>query len=168
MFYVTRLHKHMCFCDYMIQLVIGQPKHRNTTWPIICFSVTILPNNMLYFCDQVAQQDSTEATLCCLCCKTGPVSCTFSLEKTGYAPGEDIRVKGEILNLSNRKVASSTAKLMMVRVDTSDIKYIHHVIHFSLGIQISPPPLLLFLVKFYHPRTILSPLPCFLISMKNV
>ncbi|XP_071102899.1 arrestin domain-containing protein 3-like [Haliotis cracherodii] len=56
-----------------------------------------------------------QKTLCCLCCKSGPISCTFQIDRCGYVPGEAIPIKGEIINHSNRRMKRSYAQLYMVR-----------------------------------------------------
>ncbi|XP_046380703.2 arrestin domain-containing protein 3-like isoform X3 [Haliotis rufescens] len=55
-----------------------------------------------------------EKNLCCLCCKSGPISCTFQIDRCGYVPGESIPIKAEIINHSNRRMARSYAELYMV------------------------------------------------------
>ncbi|XP_041369217.1 arrestin domain-containing protein 17-like [Gigantopelta aegis] len=59
-------------------------------------------------------QGSGSKTLCCLCCKSGPITCKFTLDKLGYVPGEIIPVRGEIINHSNRRMAKSYAEFIMV------------------------------------------------------
>ncbi|KAK6180226.1 hypothetical protein SNE40_012418 [Patella caerulea] len=54
-----------------------------------------------------------EKTLCCLCCKSGPISCMFKLNRLGYVPGEVIPITGEINNSSRRKMTSSFADIRM-------------------------------------------------------
>ncbi|XP_048733486.1 arrestin domain-containing protein 3-like isoform X1 [Ostrea edulis] len=39
--------------------------------------------------------------MCCLCCKSGPVSGTIYLDKIGFVPGEMININAEIQNLSS-------------------------------------------------------------------
>lgn len=52
-------------------------------------------------------------TLCCLCCRSGPITAAVRLDRTGYVPGEAIIVSGEINNSSSRKVTSTKAELYM-------------------------------------------------------
>ncbi|KAK6174917.1 hypothetical protein SNE40_013476 [Patella caerulea] len=54
-----------------------------------------------------------EKTMCCLCCKSGPISAVLKLDRLGYVPGEDIRIHGEISNHSRRKMTSSFAEVRM-------------------------------------------------------
>ncbi|KAK6174918.1 hypothetical protein SNE40_013477 [Patella caerulea] len=54
-----------------------------------------------------------EKNLCCLCCKSGPISAVLKLDRLGYVPGEDIRIHGEINNHSRRKMTSSFAEIRM-------------------------------------------------------
>lgn len=39
--------------------------------------------------------------MCCLCCKSGPVSGTIHLDRIGFVPGEEIDINVEIQNLSS-------------------------------------------------------------------
>lgn len=39
--------------------------------------------------------------MCCLCCKSGPVSGTIHLDRIGFVPGEEININAEIQNLSS-------------------------------------------------------------------
>ena len=40
--------------------------------------------------------------LCCLCCKSGPITAVISSNRAGYVPGEMIGFNAEVENLSNR------------------------------------------------------------------
>lgn len=63
---------------------------------------------------------SNDMTLCCLCCKSGPISATLYLETIGFVPGEGIPIHVEIENRSGRKIsAASVTLLMVVRYNTS-------------------------------------------------
>ncbi|GFO50404.1 arrestin domain-containing protein 3 [Plakobranchus ocellatus] len=75
---------------------------------------------------QVSQTDSAEAILCCLCCRTGPITCVFSLDRAGYVPGEFIHVLGEIVNTSSRKIGSTSARLLMHSEYTAESKTKSH------------------------------------------
>ncbi|KAJ8304271.1 hypothetical protein KUTeg_017854 [Tegillarca granosa] len=52
-------------------------------------------------------------TLCCLCCASGPIHAKFTLERTGFVPGEAIAIKAEVNNGSNRTMSSSFVTLIM-------------------------------------------------------
>ncbi|KAL3866417.1 hypothetical protein ACJMK2_043718 [Sinanodonta woodiana] len=54
-----------------------------------------------------------EKTLCCLCCKSGPIRATLTTDRLGYVPGEAIKFRAEISNLSNRQMECSKAQLVM-------------------------------------------------------
>ncbi|XP_076465647.1 arrestin domain-containing protein 3-like [Babylonia areolata] len=51
--------------------------------------------------------------LCCLCCRSGPVSALLALGQRGFVPGETIHINGEIINSSRRKMAGSSVELLM-------------------------------------------------------
>ncbi|KAL8563916.1 hypothetical protein ACOMHN_049572 [Nucella lapillus] len=54
--------------------------------------------------------------LCCLCCKSGPITASLRIPRKGYVPGETIPVDAEIENLSGRTMAKTTAKILQ-RID---------------------------------------------------
>ncbi|XP_046549331.1 arrestin domain-containing protein 3-like [Haliotis rubra] len=62
----------------------------------------------------VGSRGENEKTLCCLCCKSGPISCKFQIDRCGYVPGESIPIKAEVINHSNRRMKRSYAELFMV------------------------------------------------------
>ncbi|KAK6180269.1 hypothetical protein SNE40_012456 [Patella caerulea] len=64
-----------------------------------------------------AKQGATvngQKMLCCLCCKSGPISAVLRLGRLGYVPGEAIPITGEIINGSRRKIDSSFADIKMI------------------------------------------------------
>lgn len=54
--------------------------------------------------------------LCCLCCKSGPISATLYLETIGFVPGEGIPIHVEIENRSGRKISAASVTLLMVNL----------------------------------------------------
>ncbi|XP_060064116.1 arrestin domain-containing protein 3-like isoform X2 [Ylistrum balloti] len=67
--------------------------------------------------DPRARESTTaenEMSLCCLCCKSGPITASLFLDCVGFVPGERIPIRAEILNQSNRKIAGMTASLQMI------------------------------------------------------
>ncbi len=52
--------------------------------------------------------------ICCLCCASGPIQATLSLDRTGFVPGEFIFVNAQINNNSSRKLVSSKIQLQQV------------------------------------------------------
>lgn len=56
-----------------------------------------------------------DKTICCLCCKSGPITGTLKVNRIGYVPGESIYFEVSIQNLSNRECDIS-AELEMVNV----------------------------------------------------
>ncbi|KAK6180223.1 hypothetical protein SNE40_012415 [Patella caerulea] len=64
--------------------------------------------------DPQARQGATgngQKTLCCLCCKSGPISAVMRLDRLGYVPGEAIPISCEIHNGSRRSMSSSFVQL---------------------------------------------------------
>jgi len=50
--------------------------------------------------------------LCCLCCKSGPISAYVQIPRTGYAVGQVINISGEVDNKANLTLKSSYARLI--------------------------------------------------------
>lgn len=59
-------------------------------------------------------QGSNQKHLCCLCCKSGPITAAFSIERQGYVPGEGIKLYADISNGASRKMDKSYVDLKMV------------------------------------------------------
>ncbi|XP_070543749.1 arrestin domain-containing protein 3-like [Ptychodera flava] len=58
------------------------------------------------------QRDEDEKTVCCLCCASGPITMTASIDRSGYTPGEKIKVNIDVDNHSSRSVAKTRATLI--------------------------------------------------------
>ncbi|XP_071167942.1 arrestin domain-containing protein 3-like isoform X1 [Mytilus edulis] len=54
-----------------------------------------------------------EATFCCLCCKSDPISVKISVDNIGFVPGQAIPITTKVLNLSRRKISVIKAYLHM-------------------------------------------------------
>jgi len=52
--------------------------------------------------------------LCCLCCKSGPISAVITSNRAGYVPGEMIGFNAEVDNLSNRNMKGSFLNLVEI------------------------------------------------------
>ncbi|CAM1325801.1 Uncharacterised protein g9075 [Pycnogonum litorale] len=57
-------------------------------------------------------QGCHEKYLCCWCCRNGPLTCTVTLDRTAYVPGETIGIKVEIVNKTDIGVYMIKAKLL--------------------------------------------------------
>ncbi|OWF54133.1 arrestin domain-containing protein 2-like isoform X1 [Mizuhopecten yessoensis] len=55
-----------------------------------------------------------EMSLCCLCCKSGPIAASLFLDSVGFVPGQGIPIRAEVSNGSRRKIAHMTASLQMI------------------------------------------------------
>ncbi|CAL4092530.1 unnamed protein product [Meganyctiphanes norvegica] len=55
---------------------------------------------------------SSEETVCCGCCRTGPVTISLTAPKSGYTPGEEIVLFGEINNGTKMKIKDITLKII--------------------------------------------------------
>ncbi|KAF2358530.1 Arrestin-like N-terminal, partial [Trinorchestia longiramus] len=52
-------------------------------------------------------------SLCCWCCKNGPLSMVVRLNKSGYASGEPIVINAELNNKTKSTISGTKAKLIM-------------------------------------------------------
>jgi len=59
-----------------------------------------------------AGHNSDHKNLCCLCCKSGPISATVSTNRTGFVPGEVLHFFAEVDNKSNREMKGSFVNLV--------------------------------------------------------
>ena len=66
----------------------------------------------LYPSAQAPGHSTDHKKLCCLCCKSGPITATIHSNRTGYVPGEMIGFNAEVDNLSNRDMSSSSLNLV--------------------------------------------------------
>ncbi|KAL8565299.1 hypothetical protein ACOMHN_001197 [Nucella lapillus] len=58
-------------------------------------------------------QSRKDKRLCCLCCRSGPITAVLALSQRGFVPGETIHINAEIANTSRRKMAGSSVELLM-------------------------------------------------------
>lgn len=58
-------------------------------------------------------QETTEKSMCCWCCLSGPISASLCLPKRGFVPGEPIRFGVEVSNLSSRQMGCCSVELKM-------------------------------------------------------
>ncbi|KAH9523027.1 hypothetical protein Btru_065541 [Bulinus truncatus] len=61
----------------------------------------------------IERNSSKHKYVCCLCCKSGPIQATFHIDRSGYVPGEAIKLFAEIINDSSRKISKSYVSLQM-------------------------------------------------------
>ena len=55
--------------------------------------------------------------MCCLCCKSGPISGKIRLNRTGFVSGERILINAECDNKSNRTMNASYVQLKQVSTE---------------------------------------------------
>ena len=84
------------------------------TRPVNCFAWV--------FQEPICNEMST--TVCSLSCQTGSVTSRLKLDRRGYAPGEDIFVDCEVVNMSEQSM--STVSLILQAV------MIHNILHVFL------------------------------------
>ena len=59
----------------------------------------------------VPLSSSSEKTLCCFCCASGPISLSITTDRGGYCPGESIAISAGTENHSNRRITCLRATL---------------------------------------------------------
>ena len=52
--------------------------------------------------------------MCCLWCKSGPLSMVLRIDRSGYVPGENMLINAEITNMTKVKVNYSRAQIKQV------------------------------------------------------
>ncbi|XP_077991740.1 arrestin domain-containing protein 3-like [Glandiceps talaboti] len=62
----------------------------------------------------IAQQDENQKTVCCLCCASGPIIMTATIDRKGYVPGDTIMTGIDVSNNSSRNILDSTASLVQL------------------------------------------------------
>ncbi|CAG5135197.1 unnamed protein product [Candidula unifasciata] len=98
---------------YTVKCIIDKPWKFDHSTKRPFTIISILDLNQQPNCLQ-GVQGSNQKTLCCWCCKSGPIQATFHIDRTGYVPGEAIRLFAEINNGSNRKMDKSYVDLKMI------------------------------------------------------
>lgn len=74
---------------------------------------------------QCATQNQKSKNVCCLCCKSGPVTGKIRVDRIGHVPGDTVRFQSEIQNLTNR-VCKSYVKFYMVTPPSLSLSYKIH------------------------------------------
>ncbi|BFZ02494.1 hypothetical protein BsWGS_05532 [Bradybaena similaris] len=97
---------------YTVKCTIDKPWKFDHTTKQPFTIISILDLNQQPNCLQ-RLQGSNEKTLCCWCCKSGPIQADFYVDRTGYVPGEAIRLFAVISNGSNRTMDKSYVVLKM-------------------------------------------------------
>ncbi|BFZ02476.1 hypothetical protein BsWGS_05515 [Bradybaena similaris] len=98
---------------YTVKCTIDKPWKFDHTTKRPFTIISILDLNQQPNCLQRIQ-GANQKTLCCWCCKSGPIHATFYVDRAGYVPGEAIQLFATINNGSNRKMDKSYVDLKMV------------------------------------------------------
>ncbi|GFR83465.1 arrestin domain-containing protein 3-like [Elysia marginata] len=129
----TELHQGVHTFPFQLQLPAGLPssfegQHGHVRYVVSCKidkpwkfdHKTKRPFTIISILDLNSQpsymqrlQASAEKTLCCLCCQSGPITATFSLDRQDYVPGEAIGLHADISNGSSRSMDKSYVDLKM-------------------------------------------------------
>ncbi|XP_065829335.1 arrestin domain-containing protein 2-like [Oscarella lobularis] len=63
----------------------------------------------------VPMRSENDKHLCCLCCKSGPIKLSASIDRSAYCPGESVVVSANAENLTNREMRGIRAQLIAVK-----------------------------------------------------
>lgn len=86
-----------------------------TYWSLRISFISIPVCHLVLQCG-VTDQRSTNS--CLFCCQKGTVIVSTSLKRRGYAPGENILISADIVNMSNTPIHRSCAKVIQVSLNT--------------------------------------------------
>ena len=90
----------------------------DTRAKLLTIKSTMDLNQLPSIVNPVTVSDSKEFGI--FCCASGPLSDTVNIPRTGYAPGENIVVSGEIENTSDREMSSHEVNILRHMVYKSD------------------------------------------------
>ncbi|XP_065829337.1 arrestin domain-containing protein 3-like [Oscarella lobularis] len=62
----------------------------------------------------VPMRSENEKHLCCLCCQSGPITLSASIDRSAYCPGESVVISANAENLTNRQMRGIRAQLIAV------------------------------------------------------
>ena len=80
-----------CLCCKTGPISVLLPVDRSSYVPGDSIILNFDPNVVVYLCVfQLPVQGNNSKFLCCLCCKTGPISALFRVDRSGYVPGDSI------------------------------------------------------------------------------
>ncbi len=100
------------FCSVILHGLVVQWFFMDSLYPMILIYIYFIYYMFLF---QESAQLRRDKYLCCCCCKSGPLSCSLRLDRTGYVPGEDINVDAEIQNLSRKEITASYVTMQQVQ-----------------------------------------------------
>lgn len=86
-----------------------------TYWSLDISFISISVCHLVLQCG-VTDQRSTNS--CLFCCQKGTIIVSASLKRRAYAPGENILISADIVNMSNTPIHRSCAKLIQVSLNT--------------------------------------------------
>ena len=88
-----------------------------TYWSLDISFISIPVCHIVLQCG-VTDQRSTNS--CLFCCQKGTIIVSASLKRRAYAPGENILISADIVNMSNTPIHRSCATLIQVSLNTSN------------------------------------------------
>ena len=73
---------------------------------------------------QIPSEMSSTKDVCCLCCRSGPITARLRVPRVGFVPGDTVNVEAEVDDNTGRGTNSADIKLVMVRPRTHTVLFI--------------------------------------------
>ncbi|KAK3876802.1 hypothetical protein Pcinc_018445 [Petrolisthes cinctipes] len=102
------------YVRYEVKAVVDRVRAFNTTASLPFTVNSIVDLNSLISIARKPIRKEADKTTCCLCCTSGPIHLTLEAARTGYVPGEEIVVYGQVANHSNSVIKYSELSLVQV------------------------------------------------------
>ena len=104
------LGQKQAYIKYSFEARVDRPGWFDITAELSVSIHDLVDLNMGQFTRPIRQ--STEKTICCLCCASGPVNIEAMIDRSGYTCGENILVTLNVENHSRRTLPGTYAQLM--------------------------------------------------------
>ncbi|KAK4300992.1 hypothetical protein Pmani_026836 [Petrolisthes manimaculis] len=100
------------YVRYEVKAVVDRVRAFNTTTSLPFTVNSIVDLNSLISVSRKPIRKEADQTTCCLFCTSGPIHLTLEAARTGYVPGEEIVVYGQVANHSNSVIKYSELSLV--------------------------------------------------------
>jgi hypothetical protein len=114
--------KKLWFHPWQEQVTFLLPKSCNKVHPIkytyLSLDTNFITMPVCHLVLQCGVTDQRSTNSCLFCCQKGTIIVTASLKRRAYAPGENILISADIVNMSNTPINRSCARLIQVSTKT--------------------------------------------------
>lgn len=118
--------KKLWFHSQQGQVILLQSKSWNKVHPFnFSYWSQDINFNSILVCHLIFQSGITEqrsTNSCLFCCQKGTIIVSAHLKRRAYAPGENILISADIVNMSNTPIQRSCAKLIQVCMNTLTVQ----------------------------------------------